>query len=198
MILRAAVVLLFAFFTSTVVADPIAQHNKESREMAAKITAYEKRIDDLVAKKKDEKDGPELEEILNDISDIQKELVGIKKKRRQLREHITKYHPGDEVLGDLDVLKDMENVKHRSKSADPAIDTRLDAMMTKLQAQYKRTIKDKEDYTVEQKAIEEELNKKATNVQKATKDEYIKENIKTKLKITPPKSEGHPKEEAHH
>ncbi len=155
--------------------------------MGAKITAYEKRIDDLVARKKDEKDGPELENILDEISDLQKELVGIKKKRRQLREHITKYHPGDEVLGDLDVLKDMENVKHRAKSADPAIDARLDAMLVKLQAQYKRTIKEKEDYTVEQKAFEEALNKKNTNVQKATKDEYIKENIKTKLKVKSPK-----------
>lgn len=183
MMIRAIMILISGMWCILAQADPIAQHNKEAREMAAKITAYEKRIDDLVAKKKDEKDGPELENILDEISDIQKELVGIKKNRRLLREHITKYHPSDEVLGDLDVLKDMESLKNRSKSADPAIDARLDEMLVKLQNQYKRTIKDKEDYTVEQKAIEEELKKKNTNVQKATKDDYIKENIKTKLQV---------------
>lgn len=183
MMMRTKLFFIVSLWLVSVGADPIAQHNQESREMAAKITAYEKRIEDLVARKKDEKDGPELENVLTEIADIQKELVGIKKKRRQLREHITKFHPRDEVLDDLDILKDMETVKHRTKVADPAVDARLDALMTKLQAQYKRTIKDKEDYTVEQKALEEQFKKKTGNVQKATKDEYIKENIKSKLEV---------------
>lgn len=183
MMFKVALFFVTVFVGIQANAEPIAQHNKAAREMAAKITAYEKRVDDLVARKKEEKDGPELENILTEISDIQKELVGIKKKRRQLREHITKFHPKEELLEDLDVLKDMENVKNRSKTADPAVDARLDILMTKLQAQYKRTIKDKEDYTVEQQAIEEELRKKANSANKSNKDEYIKDNIKTKLKV---------------
>lgn len=168
---------------SSLWAEPIALHNKEYKELAAKILAYEKRVDILIKQKEDTKEGPDLENILTEISDLQKGLVGIKKRRRELREHVTKNHPKEEILDDLSILKDAESSRSK-KGSDPAMDARLDDMLKKLRAQYNRSAsEDDEDYTVEQQAVEDELNRKKKNVQKENKDQYIRENIKTKLKV---------------
>ncbi|MCC6137813.1 MAG: hypothetical protein IT287_04225, partial [Bdellovibrionaceae bacterium] len=118
----------------------------------------------------------------DEISDLQKELVGVKKKRRELRDHVTKSHSKEELLEDLSILKDTE--QNKGKKADPNIDARLDDMLKQLRSQYVRSDSNVEvDYSEEQKAVEEKLSKKRKNVQKEAKDEYIKENIKNKLKV---------------
>lgn len=183
----AAVIMVLTFLLcSHVWAGPIEAHNKEYKELAGKILAYEKRVEDLVAQKANTKEGPDLENILNDISDLQKELVGIKKKRRELRDHVTTTHPKNEILDDLSILKDAESAKGKTSSNDPALDKKLDDMLKRLRAQYKRSAKedDSDEYVMDQEeVIEAELTKKKKNVHKAAKDEYIRENIKTKLKV---------------
>lgn len=175
-------IFFICFITLFSKAEPIAKHNQEYKDYAAKITVYEKRVEELVQQKKETKEGPDLENILDEISELQKELVGVKKKRRQLREHVAKSHSKEELLGDLSILKDTE--QNKGSKTDTAIDGRLDEMLEKLRAQYFRSDRSVEvDYSEEQKDVQATLNKKRKNVQKETKDEYIKENIKNKLKV---------------
>lgn len=181
---RSGVIALIILFCSHSWAGPIAAHNKTYKELAGKILAYEKRVEDLVAQKANAKEGPDLENILTEIADLQKELVGIKRKRRELRDHVTSTHPKEEILDDLSILKDAESNKPKSANANPEVDQKLDEMLKKLRAQYARSAQeDEDDFSMEQQAVEDELNKKKKNVQKAAKDEYIRENIKTKLKV---------------
>lgn len=170
------------FFSILSLAEPIARHNMDYKEFAAKIAAYEKRVEVLVKQKQDAQEGPDLENILDEISELQKELVGVKKKRRQLRDHVTKNHSREELLEDLSILKDTERKK--GQKADPGVDLRLDEMLKKLRTQYARSDRSLEvDYSEEQKSVEDALNKKRKNVEKEMKDDYIKENIKNKLKV---------------
>lgn len=181
---RSGMIILLFLFSTNVWAGPIAAHNKAYKELAGKILAYEKRVQELVVLKTSTKEGPELENILTEIADLQKELVGIKRKRRELRDHVTSTHPKEEILEDLSILKDAESSKPKTASANPEVDKKLDEMLTKLRAQYVRSAKeDEEDYSVEQQVVEDALNKKKKTVQKEAKDEYIRENIKSTLKV---------------
>ncbi|MCB9072550.1 MAG: hypothetical protein H6623_02935 [Bdellovibrionaceae bacterium] len=167
-------------------ADPIAVHNQEFREVSRKITVYEIRVKELIDKKGKLKAGPELEDVLTEIADLQKELVGIKKKRRLIREHIDKEHPREELMGDLSVLKDVESEKTAKTGgkADPGVDSRLDTLLAELRKQYARTNRsDQEDYQGAQEELVQERIKHKRTIQQEDKDEYIKENLKSTLEI---------------
>lgn len=162
--------------------DPIELHNKKNKELATKIIAYEKRVEALVAQKMKVKEGPALDNLLNDISEIQKDLVGIRKSRRQLQEHVQSKHPSDELLEDLSILKEHDHKK--TKKSETQIDSRLDEMLVKLRAQYARTDKTQDlDTSEEEQALDISLDNKKKNIEKEFKDEYMNEGIKTKLKV---------------
>lgn len=161
-------------------AEPIALHNKQFKELTVKILSYEKRVDTLVAQKKAQKEGRELEAILSEITELQRELVSIRKSRRVLREHIEKNHPKEELMDDLSLLKDYDGGSR--KQSDPALDTRLDSMIQKLRSQYARTDRAHGDPTADEE-IELQLSKRKKDLQRESKDDYIKENIKNKLEV---------------
>ena len=164
-------------------ADSIDAHNKDLRELAVKILSYEKRVDTLVEQKKTLKEGAELEATLSEISELQRELVAIRKSRRILREHIEKNHPKEELMEDLSLLKDYEG-GNKKKQGDPAIDSKLDDMIQKLRTQYARTDRAHSRDTLKaDEEIEKQLANKKRDLQRESKDDYIKENIKSKLEI---------------
>lgn len=157
-------------------------HTIENKEITVRLVTYEKRLQELIVQKDAKKDEAELDEILSEIADIQKDLVHLRKQRRQLREHVTKKHPNEELMEDLNILKDSES--KAAKKGDPALDARLDALLLKLRQQYGRTARYRDnDFSDEKKKLDLELQKKRKTIDKEHKDAYIKESIKTQLKV---------------
>jgi hypothetical protein len=178
-----SMIALYLLSVSVAQAEPIEVHMKEMRTLTGKLAGYEQRVAELVEEKKKKKDGAGLEEVLTEISELQKELVGVKKKRRILREHIMKEHEKEELLEDLSLLKDGEVLKANAKK-DPDVDARLDSLLATLRKQYARTNRtEQDDYLEAQKDLEKELKNKKKKIKQEDKEEYIKENIKTELKV---------------
>lgn len=161
------------------ISEPIGLHNNEMKQLIVKILSYEKRVETLVAQKSKLKAGRDLDGVILEISELQKELIALRGQRQKLRDHMLESHPKEELLDDLSVLKNYEDPSRRVK--EPGVDERLDSMIQKLRAQYVRT-----DHTYgTQLAPDEslEFHRKKKDLGKEVKEDYIKENIKDQLKI---------------
>lgn len=176
--------LLSVFFF--VSAEPMAVHKAQMQIHDQKILEHEVRLKELLRNKEIVKEGEHLEEILSEIADTHKELVNIKKKREDIRDHLRKTHSSEEAFSDLSFFKQTELKKDTKKqTTDVMLDRKLDELLALVQRQYVRTLS--EDFKVSKELqTEEDVRKKLKDqrvkVNKANKKKYIREELETTIK----------------
>lgn len=178
-----SLILTFVLFLS---AEPMQVHKTQMHTYDQKILEHEVRLKELLKNKEATKDGEHLEEILSEIADTHKELVNIKKKREDIREHLRKTHSTEEAFSDLSFFKQTELKKDDKKqTTDLALDKKLDELLTLVQRQYVRTLS--EDFKVSKELqteddVKKKLKEQRLKVNKANKKKYIREELETTIK----------------
>jgi hypothetical protein len=166
-------------------ADSLPQHKQQMQTIANQMVEFEVRLEELKEKKTKTPDGPELEEILSEITDIHKELVAIKQKREKIRTHVRKEHPQQDIFSDLSFYKQNEKSKGKDEKPDVQLEKKLDELLKLVQSQYVRTLS--EDFKISKEIqteddVRKKLKEKRAEVIKADKKKYIREGIDTTIK----------------
>jgi hypothetical protein len=168
---------------------PIESHQKEIAEIAQKTVKYERRIADLQKRKMQAREGEELEGVLNEIGDVHKELLALRRERGNLKQHLLEEHPESNLVYDANLHKTFN--KQKSDVANP-LDERLDQLLNLMQTQYAKYLpaKIKEDAApapVDVKKVE--APRPVTQIPPATpdvKEKYLQDQIKTEMKVGVP------------
>ncbi len=165
--------------------EPMTVHKIQMQAHDQQILEHEVRLKELLKNKAVVKEGEHLEEILSEIADTHKELVNIKKKREDIREHLRKSHTSEEAFSDLSFFKQAELKKDKKQTNDLLLDKKLDDLLSLVQRQYVRTLS--EDFKISQELqTEEEVRKKLkeqrVKVNKSNKKKYIREELETTIK----------------
>jgi hypothetical protein len=178
------IALFLVFFL--VHGEPMSVHKAEMQLNDKKIVEHEVRLKELLKNKELVKEGEHLEEILSEIADTHKELLNIKRKREDIREHLRKKHSTEDAYSNLSFFKQTE-LKNDSKkpTIDLALDKKLDELLSLVQRQYVRTLS--EDFKVSKELQTEEdvrkkLKEQRVKVNKANKKKYIREELETTIK----------------
>ncbi len=177
------VILAFLFFSK---AEPLAIHKQQMQTFGQSMMEFEVRLNELKEKKEQTPDGEPLEEILSEIADIHKELLNIKKKREDVRQHIRKEHPKEETFSDLSFYKQTTIKSKKDQKPDIQLDRKLDELLRLVQSQYVRTLS--EDFKVSKELQTEEdvrkkLKEQRVKVRKADKKRYIREEVESAVKV---------------
>jgi hypothetical protein len=172
-------------FVLFVFAEPMQVHKAQMQTYDQKILEHEVRLKELLKNKEATKDGEHLEEILSEIADTHKELVNIKKKREDIRDHLRKAHSSEEAYSDLSFFKQTDLKKDKKQTADIVLDKKLDELLSLVQRQYVRTLS--EDFKVSKELQTEEdvrkkLKEQRVKVNKSNKKKYIREELETTIK----------------
>lgn len=181
--------IVLVFFTSTTVfAESMDQHRTEIKQIQERTVEGEARIEELKIKKTKSEEGPELEEVLGELADLHKELLILRKRKNLLLEHLAKEHTPTEYMADLGPMK------KDSPDSAAKIDVRLDSLLSKIESQYERTIKERKGLfksklpVLTSDVTEEDLSGPATPAKKPIKqedkDRYLKEKAKARIKVT--------------
>ena len=166
--------------------EPMQVHKAQMQIHDQKILEHEVRLKELLKNKEMVKDGEHLEEILSEIADTHKELVVIKKKREDIREHLRKSHTAEEAYSDLSFFKQAELKKDNKKQTkDLMLDKKLNDLLALVQRQYVRTLS--EDFKVSnelqtEEDVKKKLKEQRVKVNKANKKKYIREELETTIK----------------
>lgn len=176
-------ILVFFFFAG---AEPLQIHKQQMQTFGQKMMEFEVRLNELKEKKEQTPEGEHLEEILSEITDIHKELLNIKKKREDVRQHIRKEHPKEETFADLSFYKQTTVKSKKDKKPDVQLDRKLDELLRLVQSQYVRTLS--EDFKVSKEIQTEEdvrkkLKEQRLKVKKADKKKYIREEVESAVKV---------------
>lgn len=175
--------VIFLFFSH---AEPLQVHKQQMQDYGQKMMEFEVRLNELKEKKTYTPEGEHLEEILSEIADIHKELLNLKKKREDVRQHIRKEHPKEETFADLSFYKQTNIKGKKEEKPDVEIDRKLDELLRLVQSQYVRTLS--EDFKVSKELQTEEdvrkkLKEQRLKVRKADKKKYIREEVESAVKV---------------
>lgn len=161
-------------------AEPMPAHKARVQELVRKTDEYEKRILELQERKKKATEGDELEEVLSEIADIHKELLLVRQKKNQLKEHLRNDHPEEDRLAEIGLFRQPLKAQGKKAANDP-LEKKLDDVLALMQKQYARTLGDSLKYRDEMDQASKEKADAGVVVDK--KEKYLKEKVKTDLKV---------------
>jgi len=178
-------------------AGKIEDHRKELRLIIADTDKYEKRVGELKSLKKDTAEGPTLDTMVNEIADVQKKLLDLRRRKNALTEHLRLEHPNENLLDEMaNARKDVPLMKAPalpgqaapSPTADDALDLRLNKLLTQVQAQYSRTARERAEFNKKTSdpsgmVIDVEKARRKREILQEDKDKYLKETLQTKIKV---------------
>jgi len=180
-----------------VFADKLEVHKAAMSEYIKLLGQYELRLEKLREKKDKAVEGPELDDILTDIATLHKDILNVRHKKTLLFEHLQKMHAGEDLISEIEILRQEKAAKvpekekgNKGKMMDDAFDKRLDGLISRVQTQYARTIKDRpapNSKKATAKSLSESMiedkPKKMKPTEQLEKDEYLKEKTKAVIKV---------------
>lgn len=204
--------LKILFVMNVVFGSPVEQHKKEIAAFDQQLQHKEHELRLLENKKINSRQGKEMEETLNEIAQMHRSLLEIRRERTQLKEHLRRQHANDDILYDPRLYKDKLPVSTK-ESTDP-LDKKLDELQSLMQQQYARyslALKQSmETSSAEEKAFQEKnrimtldqqisahKNSQGPSPEESTpsqRERYMNKAISTELKV---RKDFKPKESSH-
>lgn len=173
-------------------AEPIEVHKQEVTAISKKTEKFERKIKELQERKKQAREGEELEAVLTNISNVHKELLGLRRDRNALKEHLLQEHPDSNLLFESSLHRSFD--KRTSDKKGP-LDDKLDSLLALMQTQYGKYITHEKEAPAAkiQKGIQnpspEETSTPKPLTKEELKDQYMREKIKTEMKVAAPTPE---------
>ena len=170
----------FFLLVGSVFAGDIKEHSKEIKKYNGEVSRYEYRMTELKEQKKQIKGGDYLDEVLGEIANIHRDLLSIRKKRRDLKVHLKKEHPESDLFYDVSLHKKYE--KRRKKGGDP-VEKDLDVLLLLVQSQYAKYINSNLAAKNKLDALNKEVKAAKKKAKAKVRKEFRKKRLKNELEI---------------
>lgn len=172
-------ILLALMLLNFLWAEPLGVHKKAIHDYNLKIAKYEGRLNQLKKRKYELREGEELDELLNEIAEIHRDILTIRKKRVELKKHLESAHAGSDLSFAISLHRRYE--KKRSNGKKDPVDDKLDNLLTLVRSQYARYISYKPVLGAKQGDVKKKVEKSKKKAKEKTRKEYIQEHLKTEM-----------------
>jgi hypothetical protein len=160
-------------------ASPWEDHLGDIEYLETQIYKSQQELDVLVEKKKNTREQARIEQTLNRIVEIHAELISLRGRMDNVREHLKDEHPEKaHVLDRYDSR--VYGRRSRQRSYNSPLATKLDELILKVQLKFATFLRPEQDKR-EVLAVEEEISKKRKEKKEREADVYLRKRSKVRL-----------------